>query len=268
MSGGTSVAELAKVVIVGKLSGKVVFITGTAGGQGRAAALLFAKEGAHIVACDVKEEQAEETVTLVREAGGRIDSFIVDLTRLSSATQWIEDGIRETGRIDVLYNNAGNPRMAFMGEQTEEIWSHTIRGELDIIFNTVRPAWNHFVAQGKGVILNTASVSGHRGYAPNGQTAHAAAKAGVLGLTRQLAAEGAAHRIRVNSISPGAIITPALDVLSPDQLQKLHDMNPLGRAGKPEDIAYCALYLASDEAEWVTGADFVIDGGVNAMLAG
>ena len=251
---------------MGKLSEKVVFITGTAGGQGRAAALLFAKEGAHIIGCDVKEAAAEETVSLVREAGGRIDSSIVDLTSLAEATQWIEGGLSRAGRIDVLYNNAGNPKMAFMSEQTEEIWSHTIRGELDIIFNTVRPAWNHFIEQGGGAIINTASVSGHRGFAPNGQTAHAAAKAGVIGLTKQLAAEGAAHRIRVNSISPGAIITPALDVLSPEQLQTLHDMNPLGRAGRPEDIAHCALYLASDEAEWVTGADFVIDGGVNAML--
>lgn len=251
---------------MGRLANKVVFITGTAGGQGRVAAQLFAREGAHIVGCDVKEAEAAETAAMVRDAGGKMDSFVVDLTDLASATQWIENGLSRAGRIDILYNNAGNPRMEFIGEQSQENWSFTIRGELDIIFNTVRPAWGHFVEHGGGVIINTASVTGHRGCGGIGQSAHAAAKGGVIALTKQLAAEGAAVGIRVNSISPGGIITPALGVLSEEQLAGIHRMHPIGRAGRPEDIAYCALYLASDEAAWVTGSDFVIDGGISSII--
>jgi len=249
-----------------RLENKVVFITGIAGGQGRAAATLFAREGATIVGCDIKEKEANETVAMVEELGGKMKTSLVDLTDFEATTKWIEDGVSEFGRIDVLYNNAGNPKMAFMSEQPQSVWADTIRGELDIIFNTTRPAWNHMVKQGGGSIINTASVSAHIGLVSNGQSAHAAAKGGILGLTKQLAAEGASNLIRVNAISPGAVITPALDVLTPEQLEHLHELNPLGRAGKPEDIAYCALYLASDEAQWVTGADFIIDGGISSIL--
>jgi len=251
-----------------RLANKVVFITGTGGGQGRVASLLFAKEGAHIIGCDIREAEAAQTAAMVQEAGGKMYSSVVDLTDLASATQWIEDGLSQAGRIDVLYNNAGNPKTAFMGEQSEDVWSYTIRGELDIIFNTVRPAWGHFVAQGGGAIINTASVSGHRGNGATGLTAHAAAKGGVIALTKQIAAEGAPLKIRANSISPGGIITPALDVLSADQLAQIHRMHPIGRAGRPEDVVYCALYLASDEAAWVTGSDFIVDGGVSSIISG
>lgn len=251
---------------MGRLDDKVVFITGTAGGQGRAAALLFAREGAFVIGCDIKEKDANETVALVREGGGKMQSFLVDLTDFAAADRWIEDGLSEAGKVDVLYNNAGNPRMRPIGEFTKEDWSHTIGAELDIIFNTVRPAWNHFAEQGGGAIINTASVTAHRGYGAIGQAAHAAAKGGVLAMTKQLAAEGASLGIRVNSISPGTIITPALGVLSKKQIEDMDSMQPVGRAGRPEDIAQCALYLASDEAEWVTGADFIIDGGISSIL--
>ncbi|WP_319520524.1 SDR family NAD(P)-dependent oxidoreductase [uncultured Martelella sp.] len=252
---------------MGRLDNKVVFITGTAGGQGRAAALLFAKEGAHVIGCDLKEKEAAETVEMVRAQGGKMDSSIVNLTDSDAVTRWIEDGIAAAGRIDVLYNNAGNPRMSPFGEMSWEDWSHTLRMELDTVFYATRAAWNHFVAQGGGNIINTASVIGHRGYGATGQAAHAAAKGGVLALTRQLAAEGASHKIRVNSISPGTVMTPALGVLTQEQLVEMNDMQPIGRAGQPDDIANCALYLASDESEWVTGADFIIDGGISQILS-
>ena len=252
---------------MGRLANKVVFITGTAGGQGRAAAELFAREGAHIVGCDIKEDAAAETVELVRKAGGTMDSSIVNLMDPDAAARWIKDGIEQAGRIDVLYNNAGNPRFDFIEELSREDWSHTIGAELDIMYNTINPAWRHFVDQGGGAIINTASVTAHRGYGAFGQVAHAAAKGGVLSMTRQLAAEGASFRIRVNSISPGTIMTPALGVLTPEEIEAMDKMQPIGRAGRPEDIAYCALYLASDEAEWVTGSDFIIDGGISSVLA-
>ncbi|WP_084399067.1 SDR family NAD(P)-dependent oxidoreductase [Henriciella aquimarina] len=251
---------------MGRLENKTVFITGTAGGQGRAAAEVFAREGAHIIGCDIKESEANETVDLVRTAGGKMDSFLVDLTDPAAAAQWIQNGLDRTGRIDVLYNNAGNPRMSFMGEMTQDEWSHTIRAELDIIFHTVSPAWRHFLDQGGGAIINTASVTAHRGYGAIGQAAHAAAKGGILAMTKQLAAEGASLGIRANTISPGTIITPAMGAVSPEQLADMNRIQPVGRAGKPEDIAYIALYLASDEAAWVTGSDFVIDGGISSII--
>lgn len=157
-----------------RLADKVVFITGIAGGQGRAASLLFAKEGARIIGCDINEAGLAETAELVRQAGGEIDPSVLDLTDAVATSRWIESGVRQAGRIDVLYNNAGNPRMNFIREMSHEDWSFTIRMELDIIFNTVRPAWAHFVQQGGGAIINTASVAGHQGSGGIGQTAHAA----------------------------------------------------------------------------------------------
>jgi meso-butanediol dehydrogenase / (S,S)-butanediol dehydrogenase / diacetyl reductase len=127
-----------------------------------------------------------------------------------------------------------------------------------------RAAWPHLVARGGGSVINTASSVAHRGSA--GNLAHGAAKGAVVALTRHLAAEGAPHIIRCNSISPGAVETPALaDMLAQMRAQGIRPLVPLGRIGQPEDIAYCALYLASDEASWLTAADFVVDGGVAGL---
>lgn len=251
---------------MGRLADKVVFISGTAGGQGRAAALLFAKEGAHVIGCDRKEKEAAETETMVRDSGGKMDSTHLDLADPGVAKRWIDEGVSAAGRIDVLYNNAGNPLMVPIGEMTEEEWSYTIRQELDIVFLTISAAWGYFVKQGGGSIINTASVTAHKGYGAIGQSAHAAAKGGILSMSRQLAAEGAGHRIRVNTISPGTVLTPALGVLSEEQIAQMDAIQPIGRAGQAEDIAPLALYLASDESEWVTGADFIVDGGINSII--
>lgn len=253
---------------MGRLANKVAFITGTAGGQGRAAALLFAKEGAHVIGCDVKEGDADETVEMVRAEGGTMDSVCpVDLSDPAAATRWIDDGVAKAGKIDILYNNASAVQFAPMAIMTQAIWSFTLKNEIDLIFNTVHAAWPYFQKQGHGVILSTASASGHRGSTSVGAAAHAAAKGGVLALTKQLAAEGAPIGVRANSISPGAVITPGLiAALSPEQRSHMDSVHPIGRAGRPEDIAYCALYLVSDEASWVTGSDFVVDGGYSSII--
>ncbi len=253
---------------MGRLAGKVAFITGTAGGQGQAAALLFAKEGAHVIGCDVKPGDTDETVARVRAEGGLMDSFCpVDLSSSATAAKWIEDGIAKAGRIDILYNNASAVQFAPMEAMTDDIWSYTLRNEIDLIYYATRAAWPHFTRQGHGVILSTASVSGHRGNSGIGAAAHAAAKGGVLAITKQFAAEGAPFGIRANSISPATVITPGLiAALTPDQREHMEKVHPLGRAGRPEDIAYCALYLVSDEASWVSGSDFVLDGGLCAVI--
>lgn len=250
----------------GRLAGKVAFITGTAGGQGRAAALLFAREGARIVGCDLDADGAEETVRLVHEADGEMRSSApVDLGDVDAARAWIEDGVRALGGIDVLYNNASAPRFGAVGEIDPDDWAFTLRNELDLILWTTQAAWPHLVERGRGSIVNTSSVAGLRGHLGVAEAAHAAAKGGVNALTRQLAAEGAPHRIRANVISPGVIATPALrGAVAQGVVTTMPQA--LGRVGRPEDIAYCALYLASDEASWVTAANFVVDGGLSGIL--
>lgn len=246
---------------MGRLERKVAFITGTAGGQGRAAAELFAREGAVIVGCDVKIDEAEETADEVRRAGGTMYSTApVDLGDPESARRWVDDGVAAAGGLDILYNNAGDVRFGSIEELSVEDWRYTIRNELDLVFYVTRAAWPHLRARGGGTIINTASTVTRRGNAAMGMGAHMATKAGVIALTRQLAAEGAKWGIRANSISPGLIDTPATAHLkvAADQLAS---SIPLGCWGQPDDIAQCALYLASDEAKWVTAADFTIDGG-------
>jgi NAD(P)-dependent dehydrogenase (short-subunit alcohol dehydrogenase family) len=253
-----------------RLAGKAAFITGTASGQGRAAALLFAAEGAHVVGCDVNVDGAAETVALVRAAGGRIDSFApVDLGDPNTAAQWIADGVAVTGRIDILYNNASVPWVGPFSEMTWENWRFTIRNELDLIFTVTSAAWPHLVEAGGAAIVNTASVSAQRGVTIVEQAAHGAAKGGVVAITRHLAASGARHRIRANSVSPGPTRTPQIDefLRDPDHPMSLQAReHPLGRIGEPEDVARVALFLASDDAAFVNGVDIVVDGGQSVIV--
>jgi meso-butanediol dehydrogenase/(S,S)-butanediol dehydrogenase/diacetyl reductase len=253
----------------GRLDGMVAFITGTADGQGRAAALLFAAEGAQVVGCDVKVGPAAETVAMVQEAGGTmLGSAPVDVTDPAQATTWIDEGVAQTGRLDILYNNAAAQRFSTISSSTQEDWDFTLRHELDIVAHPSRAAWRHLQRNG-GSIVNIASLAGWRGIRSNDQFAHGAAKAGVIGMTRHLAAEGAPHGIRVNSISPGAVATPVNPALADpgsEMSRHIRSLVPLGRAAQPEEIARCALFLASDDASYVTGADIVVDGGLAATL--
>jgi len=249
----------------GRLAGKVVVITGTAGGQGRAAAELFAAEGAAIVGCDVKADEAAETERLVQAAGGRMVSLQpCDLTDPDAARALVDLAVGEFGRVDVVYNNAGRPAFAPIDAMTDEQWRFTIANELDSVFHVCRAAWPHLCAAGGGSIVNTASLNGQRVVPGLFAAAHTSAKAGVMALTRELALEGGPHGIRANSISPGIVRTPAtqhqLDHVPGFAEQALNSV-VLDRIGEPMDVAYMALFLASDESRWVTGADFLVDGG-------
>jgi NAD(P)-dependent dehydrogenase (short-subunit alcohol dehydrogenase family) len=253
-----------------RLAGKVAFITGTASGQGRAAARLFAAEGAHVVGCDLNAAGAEETLELVRAAGGRIDSFgPVDLGDPEAAAGWIADGVAAAGRLDILYNNASVPWVGPFSEMTWENWRFTMRNELDLIYTATSAAWPHLIAAGGGAIVNTASVSAQRGVTIVEQAAHGAAKGGVVAITRHLAASGARHRIRANSVSPGPTRTPQIDEFLKDPEHPMSVQarsHPLGRMGEPEDIAHVALFLASEEASFVNGVDIVVDGGQSVIV--
>ncbi len=255
------------------LQGKVAMISGTGGGQGRAAAIAFAREGAAVVGCDVDREAAEETVRLVQAAGGRMISLQpLDLAEPADAERWMDTAVSEFGGVDILYNNAGalHARGPF-DQSTLEHWQNTIRDELTIVYVACRAAWQRLVDRGGGIIINTASVSGHVEFLPMRSAAHGAAKAGVMGLTRTLAAEGAIHGIRAVSISPGVTRTPATQrfwsgtneqrAVGAAMIAKV----PSGRAAEPEDIAEAAVFLASDRASYINATDLLIDGGLRGV---
>jgi len=248
-----------------RLEGKRVLITGTAGGQGEAAQTIFAREGARIVGCDVQEGAAQRTAEALRDEGYDVTGHTVDLSDADAAGRWVEEGAESLGGIDVLYNNAAGYGFAPFADMTLELWRHVMSVELDIIFHTTSPAWKHLQKSGAASIINTASMSGVRGIAPLGQAAHAAAKGGVIALTKTLAAEGAVDGIRANAMSPGFVRTPATDAAVGPELKAFQmSMHLIQRPGEGEEVAHLATYLASDESLWVTGQNISIDGGVTA----
>jgi NAD(P)-dependent dehydrogenase (short-subunit alcohol dehydrogenase family) len=250
-----------------RLEGKVALITGTGGGQGRAAAVRFAEEGAAVVGCDLKEEGNRETVAMVKAAGGEMTGMEpVDVGDPEQAQKWVEQAAAVPGRIDILYNNASAPKFAPIPDLSVEDWQFTIRNELDLVFYVTKYAWPHLAERG-GVIISTASVAGWVGTKDTGLGAHAAAKGGVLALSRVFAADGAAHGIRAVTISPGPIETPGTAELfaNPQARDYLSSLLLAPRFGKADDVAALAVFLASDDAGFITGSDYIVDGGMTAI---
>jgi meso-butanediol dehydrogenase/(S,S)-butanediol dehydrogenase/diacetyl reductase len=250
---------------VNRLAGKSVLVTGTGGGIGRATAVVCAREGAHVVGCDLHEGPSQETVELVRAAGGRMDAIApVDLSTEDGARSWVDEAAELAGGVDVLVNNASAIRFGAIDEMSYEDWSFTIRNELDIVFLVVRAAWPHLVARGGGSIVNIGSISGSRGAWFMPQNAHGAAKGGVLALTSHLVVEGGPHGIRVNAVSPAMTETPHTTPLLHGPDEKTGDILsrvPLAKWGQPEDVANAVLFLASGESSHVSGANIPVDGG-------
>jgi len=252
--------------VAGRLSGKVCVVTGTGGSMGRATALTFAGEGASVVGCDVAVEAAEETVAMVEAAGGEMVSLQpCILSDPTDCARLVDFAVSELGRIDVLFNLAGRSHFGRLENVSDEDWDAARRDEVDLIFYLTRAAWPQLIA-GSGVVVNMASLNGQLSFKSLASLSHTTNKAAILGMTRQLAMEGSAHGIRVNSISPGLIVSGAnrahLNEGEGGFAREMVERTLLGRLGDPEDVASLALFLASSESSYITGTDIVIDGGM------
>jgi NAD(P)-dependent dehydrogenase (short-subunit alcohol dehydrogenase family) len=249
-----------------RLADKVTVITGAGSGMGRIAAELFARQGARVVVAEFSEPAGEETVGLVRAAGGEASFVQVDISREDDARRMIQHAVATYGRVDCLYNNAGvMPEADHSVTDTDvETWDRVMAVNVRGVFLGCKHAIPQMIEHGSGSIINIASFVAILGCSVP-QDAYTASKGAVLALTRSLAVQFAPKGIRSNAISPGPIETPLLmDWLLKDEAAKQLRLarNPTGRFGKPEEIVNAAIYLASDESQWTNGANFVIDGGI------
>jgi len=249
--------------MAGRLAGKACVITGASSGQGRVAAQIFAREGARLVLADVDQVGLAETADIVGEEGGEATLYVGDLTQEAANQEMIDLALGRLGQVDALYNAAGLVRFSPLHETSLDDWRFTIEHELTITFLACKHAISAMLQNGSGSIINISSVAGLYGSPRN--AAHAATKAGIVGLTRQIAVEYGPEGIRCNAIAPGYL------QYAPGQrrvAQQTHRTDPtgipLGRFCRPEDTAWCAVYLASDESSFMTGQVLIVDGGVSA----
>jgi NAD(P)-dependent dehydrogenase (short-subunit alcohol dehydrogenase family) len=256
----------------GALTGKVAIVTGAATGIGRASALLFARAGARVALADLREPELARTVAEVQAAGGQTATVVADLGRPEDCARVVAEAGRAFGRLDVVLNNAGVGTMV-VGGTVESIslehWDLAQDVNVRAMYLVARAAVPLLRAAGGGAIVNIASVSAFHGSVTRPSHAYAASKGAVLSLTRAMAASYGRDRIRVNAICPGTIRTRLTADITPrvEQAAKEGHGIPIGRIGEPEDIARCALFLASDEAAFVSGAHLVADGGAMAATA-
>ena len=251
-----------------RFAGKVAFVTGAGSGIGRATAIAFAAEGASVVLADIDTVGNEETARLVAEHGGRVLSVKCDVTSSSDIQSVIEQTVREFGRLDVAFNNAGIEQPpAPLVDISEDEWSRLLDIDLRSAFLCMKYEIPAMLEHGGGSIVNTSSGAGVVGI--RGQAAYVAAKHGLIGLTKSAALDYAAQGVRVNAICPGIIETPMMDRFSGGTSEgraRVIGQEPVGRMGRPEEIASAVLWLSSDLGAFATGHAMVIDGGQTAGI--
>ncbi|VVB52491.1 L-rhamnose 1-dehydrogenase (NADP(+)) [uncultured archaeon] len=243
-----------------RLENKVVIITGAGSGIGRETAILFGKEGAKVVVADVNEKAGQETAEVIRKNGS--DAFFakLDVSDRKQSKEVVKDTLERYGKIDILINNAGIIQDALISKMTEDQWDKVITIDLKGPFNCIQAVVEAMTNHGTGEIINVSSIVGL--YGNIGQSNYSAAKAGLIGLTKTLAKELGRKGIRVNAVAPGFIYTPMTATVPEKILEMMKEKTPVKRLGRPDDIAYALLYLASDEANFVNGAVLSVDGGL------
>jgi len=253
-----------------RLKDKVAIITGAASGIGRATAILFAREGAKVTVVDIDAEKGQDTVDLIRKEGGEAVFVQADLTKSEDAKKAVQETVKAFGTVDILHNNAGIWRWGTVVDTSEEDWDKVIAVNLKSYFLMSKYAIPEMLKAGGGCIINTASIGGLGGV--ENASAYAASKGGVVMLTKSMARDFGPRNIRVNCVCPGTTETPMLHKIWVDEhgnieraRQEYIKNRPLHRIGTPEDIAYAALYLASEESRFVTGITLIVDGGVKSV---
>jgi NAD(P)-dependent dehydrogenase (short-subunit alcohol dehydrogenase family) len=253
--------------MAGRVDGKVAVVTGGSSGIGRAAALAFAREGAKVVVSDVVVKGGEETVQMIKAAGGQAIFVKTDVSKADEVETLINQTVATYGRLDCAFNNAGiGGKFTPTAKVTEEDWDRMIAINLKGVWLCMKAEITHMLKQGSGAIVNTASTMGV--IANPGVSAYVAAKHGVNGLTKTAALEYAKHGIRVNSVCPGVVRTPMVEqaiASNPQMAETMVAVEPVGRLGKPEEIAEAVVWLCSDAASFVTGLPMVVDGGWTAQ---
>ena len=250
---------------MGKIDGKVAIITGAASGMGKAAAILFAQEGAKVVVADIMDEPGEETVKTINESGGKAIFVHTDVRKAEDVKNMIQKAVDAYGKLDIMFNNAGTAKCnADTAKYPENAFDQVIAIDLKGVWLGIKYAVQELLKTGGGSIINTASVGGIVGEA--GMSAYSAAKGGVIQLTKTAAVEYAEQNIRVNCIAPGCIETSMFAWVKafPKAKEAFMQRIPMRRFGKPEEIAKAALFLASDDSSYITAQVLVVDGGMTA----
>lgn len=250
--------------MAGRLKDKVAIVTGAGSrgpgiGNGKATAILFAREGAKVLCADAEIARAEETLKEIQREGGTARAFAADVTRAADCRAMVEEAVSRWGGLDILHNNVGVESRLDLMETTEQEWDRVMTIDLKSMLLATQAAVPAMEQRGRGAITCVSSIAAMVGH---GRTAYAAAKAGVIGFVTSVAVQLGPKGIRVNGIAPGQVWTPMVERLGPEARERRRRASPLGVEGSGWDVGWGAVYLASEEARWVTGHILVIDAGL------